>query len=336
MTSRPWSLLACALAALSCSACTGWQSAMDPQGLPAFKLHALMSTIMIGCAIVWLLVVIVLALALWRPRSTRSPSRPVPEKRMAVILSSALVATVMIITAFTVGSFLTTRALSNADPDALLIKVRGYQWWWEFDYLDATDRRDLSRRPTNSTSLLAGACASCSTRRTSFTPSGFQALRARRTSFQAATTRSRLRPSGPDVTAGNAPNIAACSTRIWPSLWSRIRRTRSRLGKTPNASRRREPVGDEATEGLAASSSQKPCAACHTIRGTPASGTLGPDLTHVASRQFIAAGELPTTRGSLAAWIADPQTIKPGNNMPMVPLSRDELLDVSAYLASLR
>ena len=80
MTSRPWSLLACALAALSCSACTGWQSAMDPQGLPAFKLHALMSTIMIGCAIVWLLVVIVLALALWRPRSTRSPSRPVPEK----------------------------------------------------------------------------------------------------------------------------------------------------------------------------------------------------------------------------------------------------------------
>ena len=96
-----------------------------------------------------------------------------------------------------------------------------------------------------------------------------------------------------------------------------------------------EPVGEEAAEGLRLFL-QKPCAACHTIRGTPASGTLGPDLTHVASRQFIAAGELPTTRGSLAAWIADPQTIKPGNNMPMVPLSGDELLDVSAYLASLR
>ena len=71
--------------------------------------------------------------------------------------------------------------------------------------------------------------------------------------------------------------------------------------------------------------SSQACAACHTVRGTSAAGTLGPDLTHVGSRLTIAAGLLPTTRGSLAAWIADPQTIKPGNNMPMVPLSAEEL-----------
>jgi cytochrome c oxidase subunit 2 len=80
----------------------------------------------------------------------------------------------------------------------------------------------------------------------------------------------------------------------------------------------------------------KPCAACHTVRGTGASGTTGPDLTHVGSRQTIGAGLLDTTRGSLAAWIADPQTLKPGNNMPMVALSSDELRQVSAYLASLK
>jgi cytochrome c oxidase subunit 2 len=34
--------------------------------------------------------------------------------------------------------------------------------------------------------------------------------------------------------------------------------------------------------------------------------------------------------------VADPQTIKPGNNMPMVPLSGDELRAASAYLASLK
>jgi cytochrome c oxidase subunit 2 len=76
--------------------------------------------------------------------------------------------------------------------------------------------------------------------------------------------------------------------------------------------------------------------ACHTVRGTAAKGTLGPDLTHVASRRTIAAGVFETTRGSLAAWIADPQTIKPGNNMPMVPLNPDELNAVSAYLANLK
>jgi cytochrome c oxidase subunit 2 len=80
----------------------------------------------------------------------------------------------------------------------------------------------------------------------------------------------------------------------------------------------------------------KPCAACHAIRGTPANGTSGPDLTHVGSRQTIAAGLLDTTRGSLAAWIADPQTLKPGANMPMVPLSSTELRDISAYMESLK
>ncbi|MDB5634961.1 MAG: coxB, partial [Tardiphaga sp.] len=80
----------------------------------------------------------------------------------------------------------------------------------------------------------------------------------------------------------------------------------------------------------------KPCAACHAIRGTPATGTTGPDLTHVGGRKYIAGGLFETTRGSLAAWIADPQTIKPGNNMPMVPLDAEELRSISAYLASLK
>jgi cytochrome c oxidase subunit 2 len=78
------------------------------------------------------------------------------------------------------------------------------------------------------------------------------------------------------------------------------------------------------------------CGACHTVRGTSAAGTLGPDRTHVASRRTIASGLLETTRGSLAAWIADPQTIKPGNNMPMVTMTPEQLRAVSAWLAGLR
>jgi cytochrome c oxidase subunit 2 len=81
---------------------------------------------------------------------------------------------------------------------------------------------------------------------------------------------------------------------------------------------------------------EKPCAACHTIRGTAANGTTGPDLTHVGGRQTIAAGLLEATRGSLAAWIADPQTLKPGNNMPMVALTSVELRNISAYMESLK
>jgi len=77
------------------------------------------------------------------------------------------------------------------------------------------------------------------------------------------------------------------------------------------------------------------CAVCHTVRGTAAGGTRGPDLTHVGSRRFIAAGTLPNTQGNLAGWIAGSQHIKPGNLMPEMNLSGPELQALSAYLASL-
>jgi cytochrome c oxidase subunit 2 len=95
------------------------------------------------------------------------------------------------------------------------------------------------------------------------------------------------------------------------------------------------PTDPEADTGRAVFIS-KPCAACHTIRGTPAAAKTGPDLTHVGGRRTIAAGLVERTRGSLAAWIADPQTLKPGNNMPLVPLTSDELRALSAYLESLK
>jgi cytochrome c oxidase subunit II len=78
------------------------------------------------------------------------------------------------------------------------------------------------------------------------------------------------------------------------------------------------------------------CEYCHTIAGTNASGTVGPDLTHFASRLSIAAGTLANNEGNLAGWILDPQHIKPGNRMPATALSGTELQLLLAYLESLR
>jgi cytochrome c oxidase subunit II len=77
------------------------------------------------------------------------------------------------------------------------------------------------------------------------------------------------------------------------------------------------------------------CVYCHTVAGTEARGTLGPDLTHLASRQMIGAGVLPNDRESLARWIEHPQDVKPGNAMPGTELDDDELDDLTAYLQSL-
>jgi cytochrome c oxidase subunit 2 len=79
-----------------------------------------------------------------------------------------------------------------------------------------------------------------------------------------------------------------------------------------------------------------PCIMCHTIRGTQAGSRVGPDLTHLASRSTIAAGTLPNNPGSLAGWISDSQSIKPGNRMPPNALKSEDLQALVAYLQTLK
>jgi cytochrome c oxidase subunit 2 len=78
------------------------------------------------------------------------------------------------------------------------------------------------------------------------------------------------------------------------------------------------------------------CAGCHTVRGTEASGTVGPDLTHVAGRETIASGILPNTRADLSRWILHPQAIKPGTTMPPTSLDERELSALLDYLEALK
>jgi cytochrome c oxidase subunit 2 len=78
------------------------------------------------------------------------------------------------------------------------------------------------------------------------------------------------------------------------------------------------------------------CASCHSVRGTLATGTTGPDLTHVASRAFLAAGTIPNQPRFLAEWIVNAERIKPGSGMPPIDLEPADLRAVVAYLESLR
>jgi len=78
------------------------------------------------------------------------------------------------------------------------------------------------------------------------------------------------------------------------------------------------------------------CSVCHTVRGTQAGGIVGPDLTHVMSRQTLAAGLLPNDAGNLARWIVDPQGAKPGCRMPNLGLAADEVGGLLAYVQTLK
>jgi cytochrome c oxidase subunit 2 len=78
------------------------------------------------------------------------------------------------------------------------------------------------------------------------------------------------------------------------------------------------------------------CVNCHTVSGTPAKGKFGPDLTHLITRDTIAAGAAPNTPERLRLWIKNPDAIKPGSKMPAMGLDDHDLDAVTAYLETLR
>src|SRR4051794_44766 len=107
-----------------------WQSALDPQSPQAQSLSQLIWLIVIVSALVWTLVMIAMFGCL--RRRGRAPT----ERRLTVVVSSAVAATVIVVGILTLLSFFTTRSLTAVTGDVLTIEVRGHQWWWEVTYRD--------------------------------------------------------------------------------------------------------------------------------------------------------------------------------------------------------
>jgi cytochrome c oxidase subunit II len=323
--------------ALTLAGCTGWQSAIDAHGAPAISLKDLIVLIVATCSVVWTLVMVALILALWRRRPVRvSPLAvdPARHKQMTFAVIGAVGATVIIISAFTLFSFLTTRQLNVAGADDLTIKVRGLQWWWGVEYVGSTP--ELRFETANEIHIPVG-------RNVRVQLEGLDVIH----SFWVPSLAGKqdLIPGRPNELTIRAERVGIyrgqcaefCGMQHAHMAFLVVAEEQAAFDAWA-ASQRGNAVSSPDAEVMTGQQVflSKQCAACHSVRGTAANGKTGPDLTHVGGRKYIAAGLFETTRGSLAAWIADPQTLKPGNNMPMVPLEADELRSVSAYLASLK
>ena len=107
-------------------------------------------------------------------------------------------------------------------------------------------------------------------------------------------------------TSASAPSTAALQhARHAVAGDRRTPRTSSTAGWRRS---RRRPSTTPAREAGASSSQSLACINCHTVRGTPANGMFGPDLTHLMSRATLGAGDGPNTPENLRAWIDDPQS----------------------------
>jgi cytochrome c oxidase subunit 2 len=77
------------------------------------------------------------------------------------------------------------------------------------------------------------------------------------------------------------------------------------------------------------------CNGCHRVSGEIAGSTTGPDLQGFASRPTIA-GTVPNNPENVWRFIQNPQRVKPGTQMPRMPVSGGEIDDLVAYLETLK
>jgi cytochrome c oxidase subunit 2 len=323
---------------LPLTGCSGLQSALDPRGPGANEIAQLFWFFTGLCTAVWLLVMMVLVttqLGRTRPRGDPLFLNAAAERRMMRVVITALGATAVILIGLTLLSYFANRTLAAiASETALTIRVTGHQWWWQVRYENDQPNRILTT--ANEIHIPAGEpvrliLASTDVIHSFWVPN----LSGKLDLIPGHENALDLRADKPGVYRGQCAEF--CGAQHANMSTFIIAEPRPVFDAWLNDQLRpaAAPASAEAKAGEDLFF-RRPCVMCHKIGGTVAGGTVAPDLTHLASRQTLAAGTLSMSRGNLAAWIADPQGIKPGANMPVVNLNGDELKAIVAYLEGLR
>ena len=225
-------------------------------------------------------------------------------------------------------------SVENASPpkSTLKLTVIGHQWWWEVVYPDygfvTANEIHVPAASDGSTATYL-TLESMDVAHSFWVPqlSGKMDLIPNRTNYM------WIDPREPGVYVGNCAEY--CGTQHANMLLRVIAQRPddfSRWAAEQQKAAADNPQASEARTNFGTLA----CVNCHTIRGTPAVGKFGPDLTHLMSRQTLGAGVLLNTTENLRAWVDDPQRPKPGCLMPGMKLTDKELAQVVSYLQSLK
>jgi cytochrome c oxidase subunit II len=319
---------------LSSGCGSGDQSALHPASEPARAIAGLWWWMLGGAVVIFVGAVGLLFLA-WRSRRTHGFPRFGTDERLAtslVVGFGIVIPLITLIVLFTVSDLVLISKTDAPAPGstAMTIEVVGHQWFWEVRYpgADAVTANEIHIPVGTRIDLEL---------RTADVIHSFWVPRLNRKAdmIPGRTNRILLEADEPGVYRGQCAEFCGLQHAHMGFYVFADSPARFRAWLASQAAPRSAPSTPAARRGEQVFLTSG-CASCHTIRGIPANGTVGPDLTHVASRTTLAALTIPNNRGQLAAWVADPQHAKPGNLMPAVPLEGDQLADLVAYLEGLR
>ncbi len=307
------------------------QSMLNPAGLEARQIARLTWVLFVFGAATFLLVVAAIVTAIVGSASIR---RTLASRRTIIGLGLVFPA-VTLLALFIVSTLSTSGLLAVADdPRQATIKVTGEQWWWRVIYATGDGN---SFESANEIHIPVGQPVVFELNSADVIHSFWvPALGGKMDLIPGRTTRLRLTAERAGIYRGQCaeycggPHALMALTVIAkePQDYAAWIDRQSAPAQAPESEQARTGAAIFAATG---------CAACHTIDGTQARGTIGPNLTHLGSRQSVGIDQNRMSHESIVRFLTQGQTIKPHNRMPefgiLSPRERDA---IAGYLLSLR
>jgi cytochrome c oxidase subunit 2 len=322
------------------------QNALDPAGPLAGRINSLTRVMIYLLSAIFIIVMIVLAIAAFRrqrhttpepePHNAVIPPQHDREQRLSRTVTAGVLLSVAILFVLLVSSFLIGHKVFTS-PDrsnALIIEVNGRQWWWDVRYDHPVPSQIVTT--ANEIHIPVGRpivlrLGSNDVIHSFWVPN----LHGKMDMIPGRTQEFALQADRPGVFRGQCAEY--CGHQHAHMALLVIAEPEDQFNAWYQA--QLQPAPAPSTESQINGQKvflSKPCVMCHRIQGTDAGGRLGPDLTHVASRQTIAAGTLNNSREHLSQWIQNSQDVKPGNRMPPIPVNGNDLNSLLDYVQSLK
>jgi cytochrome c oxidase subunit 2 len=307
-----------------------------PASTPADSIFGLSIFVLLNVAAIFVVVFALLAYVVVRFRNKQGADRSEPAQiyGSSQVELAWTVIPVLIVLALFLAAARVIASVQNPPrpPAALEVTVIGHQFWWEYQYagLNIVTANELHvpvSDPAHPTPTFL-TLLSADTDHSFWVPR----LAGKTDLIPNHPNQMWIDPHEPGVFLGQCAQY--CGTQHAKMLLRVYVQTREEFERWVHEQQRTpEPGISSAGQRVFESTA---CVNCHTISGTSAKGRFGPDLTHLISRETIAAGAARNTPETLRLWVKSPDAIKPGSKMPAMGLSDSDLDALTAYLETLR
>ena len=319
------------LALVACSE-NAPQDTMEPAGPVSRQILHLSEPVFLVAGVVFVLIMGLVTVAVVKFRERPGDTGPEPQQihgntRLEVgwTLIPAL-----ILFAIAIPTIATIFDLSQKPKNALNVTVVGHQFWWEYRY------DDLGIVSANELNIPAGVPVQLTLESIDVIHSYWIPPLAGKTDvIPGRTNHMHFEADEPGTYLGQCTEFCGLSHANMRAV--AVAHTQSDFDAW--VSRQRVPAaapteGSEAAIGLTTFSA-KGCGGCHTVAGV-SQGKVGPDLTHLHSRETFAGSMFRLNDDTLRTWLANPPGVKPGSVMPDLGLTAEEITQLIAYLETLK